>query len=72
MENKIAVIEHRIISHSAASNITPTLQHAHSSAFLNNAPQSQFYGAGTSIYRWELEIDCIKLFMETELLRSQR
>jgi hypothetical protein len=71
IENKVAVVEHRIISHSAPSRITPSLQHAHSSAFLDNAPQLQSYGAEASIYRWELEMDSIKLFMEVELLKSQ-
>jgi hypothetical protein len=72
IDNKIAVINHRTISHTAATDITSSLQHAHSEAFLNNAPNSQPYGSASSIYRWKLDLDGARLFVETEQLKSQK
>jgi hypothetical protein len=51
LDNKIAVSEFRTLTHTSASNITPSLQYAHGDAFFANSGESQNYGSKSSIYR---------------------
>jgi hypothetical protein len=69
-ENKIAAVKMRAITQTAAENISPMLQYAHSETYLQNAPPSQDYGSASSVYRWEFQSEGANLKYEIEQIHQ--